>query len=58
MAKGIKASRKTPARPPKVSRKAKEATRLPPPKDYDDDDTEDEDWIGDLRQYLEQHLVQ
>ena len=58
MAKGIKTSRKTTPRAPKVSRKAKEAARLPPPEDNDNDDTEDEDWIGDLRQYLEQHLVQ
>ena len=45
MAKGIKTSRKTPLRAPKGSRKAKEAARVPPPEDYDEDDTEDEDWI-------------
>ena len=50
-----KISRKTGVRKPKVSRKSKQATRLPSPED--DDDTEDEDWIGDLRQYLQQHLV-
>ena len=50
-----KTSRKTGVRTPKVSRKTKQAARLPPPED--DDDTEDQDWIGDLRQYLQQHLV-
>ena len=49
-----KASRKAGVRQPKVSRKGKQ-NRLPPPED--DDDTEDEDWIGYLREYLQQHLV-
>ena len=28
-----------------------------PPTDYDDEDTEDEDWVTDLRNYLSQHLI-
>jgi len=39
-----------------VSRKTKQAARLPPPED--DDDTKDDDWVGHLRTYLQQHLVQ
>ena len=50
MAGGIKASRKTPARPPKVSRKYKQALRVSPPCDYSDSQaTEDEDWVENLR---------
>ena len=50
-----KTSRKTGVRKPKVSRKTKQAARLPPPED--DDDTEDDNWISGLRMYLVRHLV-
>ena len=56
MARGIVASRKTPDRPPKVSRKGKEASRLPPPED-DNEATEDEDWIKSMRTFLAQNLI-
>lgn len=56
------ASRKTPikrsSKTPRVARSAKKASkedsRLPPPDDYED--TEDEDWVQDLREYLKNRL--
>ena len=59
------ASRKTPfkrsTRAPRATKKStkstKQASRLPPPDDYEDSQaTEDENWIEDLREYLKNHL--
>ena len=49
-----KPSRKSGVRQPKVARKGKQNSRIPP---EDDDDDKEDDWVKDLRRYLQQHLV-
>ena len=53
----FKRSTKTPGVARKSIKSTKQASRLPPPDDYEDSQaTEDENWVEDLRDYLRQHL--
>ena len=53
----FKRSSKTPRVARESKKSTKQASRLPPPDDYEDSQaTEDEDWIEDLRTYLKNHL--